>query len=245
MQSTILAPLAFHTQALISKEPSCPFPGYTCPKPSLARALEYADLFSIRTMILQSPERILEADSQPALELKLDAKPWRVYEIRSSNTSSYASVPRIPLELIPVKDWRERFWQWFIDYKADKPQLIVDLSGKIASQDYGVNVSQETACSPRVKVEFNKLTLETNCPNQFHILKFAYHDSWKSDGGESIFLTSPGFIGMKPQKEKTILTFGQHTSWALSSWISLLAWLGLFALAFRPRLLAHLRILAS
>ena len=80
-------------------------------------------------------------------------------------------------------------------------------------------------CKPTLEVGFSEIRLSTNCPEKAHLLKFAYHSSWKASSGAEIFNVSPGYMALIPGTEKVILRFGQSVLWRFSNYLS---WLGMF-----------------
>ncbi|MBI1861244.1 MAG: hypothetical protein HYR96_10040 [Deltaproteobacteria bacterium] len=233
MQSTLLAPMAFYQQALLSKDPSCPFSEYPCANLDISRGVELGRLLGVNTFILSSPDSIGEADHFKGLSLELDAKPWRVYHLVGN--SSYAEVIENEPSVISTSDWRKKFWDWFVSY-SPKSRVLVAGAASLPAQAFEPSSEH---CVPRVDVNFGTLVLKTNCPGKFHSLKFAFHDSWRASHGEQLWPVSPGFIGIIPQSAETTLTFGQSPSWTFASLVSLIALLVILSVWVLRRYSAH------
>jgi hypothetical protein len=144
----------------------------------------------------------------------------------------YFSLPDKPgLVDVPVKtpgfvneeDWDHLFYSWFDQYTGHERYLIqadeIDYSAK---KEIRNAVDTGSQCSAKVEVDFSGITLKTDCPERFHVLKFAYHSSWLADSDAKLYLVSPGFIGLIPGSEEVRLEFGQCIYWKLSYWISLI-----------------------
>ena len=223
MQSSVLAPLLFFHQSLISKSPSCPYEGYPCGTPDLGKALRLGRLLGVGTYLLNTGDLTNKAAQMPEMIKTLVAKPWTVYQ--DSHKTSFVEVPRIPVKLIASEGWRGRFSAWFESYSESDPFLVVEPAGVAGTDLRALVLPSSNAlmsdCATGVHVEFGRIRLETECPGKFHVLKFSYHGSWRADSGDQTWLTSPGFIGIVPSQKIVNLRFGQTASWHLATWISL------------------------
>jgi hypothetical protein len=225
MQATVLAPEAFYLQALISKTPSCPFPNYQCTGFNVDKLKNYLRMMGVSDLILMSSEVRTQADKSDFLKADGSFGLWHLY--RSSVQAPLAEVLQKPPEWLETTDFKRSFYEWFLDYNPETPYQI------IAPKESHAKIEQAVGgdCHPNLKVEFNQLTLETDCVGKYHILKFAFHSTWKASSEDELFLTSPGFIGLIPSQAKVVLTWGQHPLWTISnvlSWVTLLAFSGLW-----------------
>lgn len=225
MQATILAPAAFYLQALISHTPSCPFPEYTCSPPNVSRLSHYMPLMGISEIITISPEVTQQADNFQFLKKKGQFGIWHLYE--SLLPAKLADVLRQTPDFVEEKNFKMTFYEWFKNWSGNEKFQVVAAS---EFQEAILQASQGTqSCNPVVQVDFGRLKLETDCPGKFHILKFAYHSTWKTDSGDRLFLTSPGFIGLIPSNSTVELKWGGHWLWTLANSIS---WMTLAVLIF-------------
>jgi len=83
-------------------------------------------------------------------------------------------------------------------------------------------------CDTDVEVDFFGFDFKTSCPGIPHLVKFAYHDSWKTSTADSLSLISPGLIAFIPSEADIRFDFGRKLSWSLSAWISLTSIFALF-----------------
>ena len=105
--------------------------------------------------------------------------------------------------------------KWFNAYDGKQPFLASGVNEGFQRQ--AAIWSGAADCSPSVRVDFNRITLRTPCPGKAHYLKFAYHPTWRADTGDSLFLVSPGFLGIVPSRGEVELTFGHSAWWKLSA----------------------------
>ncbi len=233
MQATVLAPAAFYLQALISKTPSCPFPNYTCTSFDVSRVKNYLSLMGISDLILISPEVRSQADQSSFLTKQGQYGIWNLYH--SSIPSLLVDVLKIQPQWAEAPDFKATFYQWFLDYKPENPFLIIAPPEDRSRIQAAVATDE---CHPQVHVGFDRIELETDCVGKFHIVKFAFHSTWKVSSGDPLYLTSPGFIGLIPSTKKVTLTWGEHWLWTLSdaiSWLSLIGMLSLLGWRWRKK----------
>lgn len=230
MQATVLAPAAFYLQALISKTPSCPFPNYQCTSYSVPRVQGYLSLMGISDLILISDEVRSQANQASFLKNEGDFGLWHLYH--SDLPAQLVDVMKTSPVWVSEKDFKATFYTWFLNYQPQTPFQVV---AEQEDQTRILAAVSNQECHPQVKVDFNQIELETDCVGKFHILKFAFHSTWKVSSGDELFLTSPGFIGLIPSTSKVTLTWGHHWLWTLSNAISWLAFAALLAVFSRQR----------
>jgi len=224
MQSTILALPVYYFQSEISRTPSCPFPELKCSQPDLVKAHSHMNLLGVSDLILISDDVLGQARSADWLEERESFKPWIIFKNKDNPrlVDTLASAP----ELIDEPSYKIRFYEWFREFDGSQPFLLntrflsedakADLPAKLAASVGG-------SCHPAVAVDFRGLSLKTDCPGKLHMLKFAYHGTWRADTGDQLYLLSPGYIGIIPSKSEVRLNFGQSPLWRWSGRISLLS----------------------
>jgi hypothetical protein len=230
MQATVLAPAAFYLQAVISKTPSCPFPNYQCTGYDVRRMKNYSQLMGISDLILITQELRDQADQVDFLEKSEKFGGWYLY--------SFKEKPHLVEKVTKDVSWTSEekfkadFYDWFRNYKPDDPLIAVDrkMDKKLFEEKMAKSkeLTNKTDCDPQLKVEFDQMTLQTKCPGQLHVIKFAFHPTWKASSHDPLFLVSPGFIALFPSQEKITLKWGQHWIWDLAdllSWMTALSWL--------------------
>lgn len=231
MQATVLAPAAFYLQAVISKTPSCPFPNYQCTTYDNIRMNNYYQLMGVSDLILITPETRAQADSNPALMPAKAFGGWYVYSFKQK--PALVDVIKNPVQWTEEKKYKQEFYEWFQKYEPGQEFIFADrkddrlLFQKKFEAARADVANSDKVCEPRLSVEFDEMVLETNCPGQLHLVKFAFHPTFKASSGDRLFLASPGFIGLFPSQEKVVIRWGVHWLWdfaALLSWIAILSW---------------------
>ena len=161
---------------------------------------------------------------------------WRTKYKRSIHDLKKQKWLEEPLPQSP--DWKEIFYYWLRDFDPALPMIIADRG------DRDVNFEElrtgnfrpdspwtrEGVCTPSLKVEINRMVLNTPCPGRAHYLKFAFHSTFKADSGDPLYLVSPGFIAIVPSKSEVTLDFGQSRVWKIAGYLSIVVFMMLFAI---------------
>ncbi|MGZ5278764.1 MAG: hypothetical protein ACXWC9_02405, partial [Pseudobdellovibrionaceae bacterium] len=234
MQATVLAPAAFYLQALISKTPSCPFPNYQCTSYKVGRIQNYLSLMGISDLILINSEVRTEADQTSFLKKQGDFGMWHLYH--SEVPAPLVEVMKVQPQWVDQFDFKTTFYKWFLDYIPGRPFQIIAPSETRDKIQAAVLNEASKECHPKLTVDFKGMQLETDCVGKFHVIKFAFHSTWKVSTGDDLYLTSPGFIGLIPSAEKVTLTWGEHWLWTLSNAISWISLFGMCGLLLRSRM---------
>jgi hypothetical protein len=228
MQATIVAPEVFYIQALVSQSPSCPFPNYPCTSVDLEKALSRLRLFNVSQLILSTTSVLEKARAVPELKPHGQYGSWYLYDLvfkDSAASVGYVNFIDRPVRWISINDFKSEFYQWFTTDDFDREWLLADPQRADTEPTLDHSVFQvPPSCRPTVQAHFDEIQLHTECPGIFHVLKFAYHSSWRASNGEKIYLVSPGFMGLVPKGKDVTLSFGFSILWNLAS---LLSWLGL------------------
>jgi hypothetical protein len=218
MQSTLLAGAMFRLQCEVSTEGSCPFPEMRCVPVNVVNAVKHMRLLGVGAMLVTTKGVVTQAEAEPALTQTTVAGPWHLFTLKEQ--PEMAAVMTQAPQAVPKADWKKTFWTWFENYTETSPFEVVD-DGRLP--EGGITAAQTAAagsCHPRVFATYNRIVLETDCPGKAHVLKYAFHGSWRADTGEKPFLVSPGFLGVVPKGERVELRFGLDPAWSLASWAS-------------------------
>lgn len=240
MQSTILAPMVFHIQAMVSSTPSCPFPGQECPAPDLNAAIPKLNVMGVGSLILATDAVEEQAKKINSFQKKGNFGPWRLYDLLPQPVlvENFRETPEFIFHSIEDASYKASFLRWFKAYNGSQ-RFIVNLEGKDTEETGSPEFKNKWAttenCNPTVEVDYNHITLTTQCPGKAHLLKFAYHPSWKANTGDTIFLVSPGMMGLIPSQNKVELTFGQRGLWVFANVISICSFIGLIYYGIRRK----------
>lgn len=218
MQASASAPFIFYLQSEISKQRSCPFKQYACTDLDYRRARPRLKMFNVRDVIVRS------AGAKKAIRNTggfIPAYSIGDYEVWSLDQREWPYV--IPLTNEPVyighENWQEKAYQWFKREKALDVHLIFgpEASGADAQPFRLVSDSFENlkkvpidtrGCRIAETILNDEIRIETNWIGKPLLIKMSYHPAWQVEGADRIYLASPSFMLVYPNKEQVRLAFG-------------------------------------
>ena len=228
IESNLLSPASNYLQDKISSMPECHFQSYLCPENNINTLDAKLELMGVEHLILATQES--KEKMQKASYLIEDGNygPWTLYKTKSSPQliePIYGSASIIE----KTKDWRLKMNEWFNQYNGDHNWQLINIGSDVNNFKQAIESNTQKDCDTNVTVDFFGFDFETSCPDVPHIIKFAYHGSWKNSANDPIYLVSPGMIGIIPSQSKIRFNFGQTISWKIAAYVSILTFLlGLF-----------------
>jgi len=234
MQSSLSSPFVFYIQSEISKESSRPFPQYSYSDVDLANGIEHLKLFNVGDFIVTSPEIRKAIRDFPEFRLQEIIPPYCIYEL-TTNANRYV----VPLEFEPVlcgaEGWKKASFEWFRSYREHKgihlvfdPGETTDLSrfrAEVPSFPLPAPVNpsgEEVPSLPRIpigrsclvteEIRDEEIIIRTSDPGVPLLIKVSYHPNWKVEGADRIYLASPSFMLIYPDRPDVRLFFGK-TAW--------------------------------
>ncbi|HEY4485938.1 MAG TPA: tetratricopeptide repeat protein, partial [Nitrospiria bacterium] len=220
MQSSISTPFIFYIQSEISKQISCPLPDYGCAVLNLKNGIEHLKLFNVREFIVRSPEVKREIAKFPEFKFVDTFGPLDLYEL-TSNENRYVSPLNVEPVLYETHDWKTASYQWFkklevIDIPLVFTEAAVPADGtrfKTIVRDEDVNrlprIPIAGSCRVEEKVEEETIRFKTSCLNRPHLIKISYHPNWKVEGAARVYLASPSFMLVYPDRGEVTLRFSR------------------------------------
>ncbi len=215
MQSTVSSPFIFYIQSEISKEQSCPFFNqYPCTSFNLERGTEHLKMFNVNQYITVSDQAKTAANKSKQMKLTKNIEPYSIYEI-TTNENSYVVVPDYWPVRMQMKDWKRISYEWFkngdlnvsIIFTNDNLPNITNVN----SWDHNIKLPIKENCSVKENVKNEEISFTTNCVGKPHIIRVSYYPNWKVDGAKKIYLVSPSFMLVFPEKENVSIWYGSTT----------------------------------
>lgn len=227
MQSTPSSPFVFFTQSEISRIASCPFPNRRCSRFNLTLGTEHLKVFNVKHFVSISDEVKGALRNHTSYKLVFEKQPYEVYELLTNETG-YVVIPKYKPVFFPRTKWQNRSFDLF---ENDSDVTIVfdaDVKVEPAISRESINRS----CNIKTEVREEEILFTTNCVGVPHLIKVSYFPRWKSENGEKIYLVSPSFMLIYPEKEQVRLYFGR--TWVENSTLMLSALGWVILIAYRP-----------
>jgi len=201
MNSSATAPFVFYLQALISKEPSCPFWfRWPCESYNPQRALPRLKLFNVSRIITVTPLKKI-----PGYQLEKTFGLWHLYQVQE-NENKYVSIPKYEPVIINDKNWKTTAYQWFknddlldvpLIFEKNAPSVNLAAIKKIPLSPQG-HIKEE-------KINSEGITFKTTALHQPHLIKISYSPNFGVEGAEKIYLASPSFMLVYPNQEEVTI----------------------------------------
>ncbi len=248
MQSSLSSPFVFYLQSEISHEISCPLPDYGCSTLNLQAAIRHLQMFNVRDVIVVSDEVKAEIAKRPEFVLKHRSGPYDVYELLS-NENRYVT----PLDYEPIAyrspNWKPVAYRWFKNTEVNDRHLVFvdqnrteDLKRFKVISDGGdlaslPRIPVEGPCHVEENVRDQQIAIRTDCLGKPVLVKVSYHPNWTVEGAETIYLASPSFMLIYPERREVTLRFakkGGDYAGAAATMIGLM-WVGVALSPVRHR----------
>ncbi|MGR3179111.1 MAG: 6-pyruvoyl-tetrahydropterin synthase-related protein [Candidatus Anammoxibacter sp.] len=240
MQSSITAPFSFYIQSEISKERSCPFPDYNCTQLDLENAIQHLEMFNVKDFIVRSDEVKKAIKEYPEFLLKKTIPPYEIYEL-TTNENRYV----VPLQYKPVllvtNNWKMASYKWFKDHEQNDVHLVFrkesDHIDDLDLDRFKMITRAQLHSLPRIptdtagfieeEIKDDEILIRTDMINKPVMIKISYHPNWKVEGADKIYLVSPSFMLIYPNREHVRLYYGKRFPDHLGKFLTLAVIAGL------------------
>jgi TolA-binding protein len=218
LQASLSSPFVFFIQSEVSKVPSCPFPQYSYTHLDLKHALDDLELFNVGDFIVKSKEAKEAVKTTEGYRFKKAFGDYEIYTIEA-HPNRYVVPLRFKPVLADAGDYKELSYRWFLDRQVrDIP--IVFAPPQEFRPDRFAGTFSDFRNMPREKTEGNdcivnqyidddEIRIFTDCIGKPLLVKFSYHPNWKVQGADRIYLVSPSFMLIYPDKSEVRLHYGR------------------------------------
>ncbi len=224
IESNLLSPAAHYLQDKISTIQECPLSFYLCPENNINTLDAKLELMGVGHLILATQESKEKIQKASYLIEDGNYGPWTLYKTKNPPQliePLYGSASIIK----KTSGWRHKMNEWFDQYNGNHQWQLINVGTDVNNFKQAIESNTQKDCDTNVAVDFFGFDFETNCLHVPHIVKFAYHGSWKNSANDPIYLVSPGMIGIIPSQNKIRFDFGQNLSWKIAAYISILTFL--------------------
>jgi hypothetical protein len=223
MQSSISSPFVFYIQSEISHKSSRPFPQYKYSNVNLAGGIEHLKLFNVKDFIAVSSEIKEKIKEFPQFKPAKTIPPYSIYEL-TTNENRYVTPLKYEPILCKTQNWKKTFFRWFRNYgKYEGVHLVFDSNSSTDRSRFKSAIDSSLFQSlPRIpvnkpcdvseEIKDEEIIIRTSVPGVPLLIKISYHPNWKVEGADMVYLASPSFMLIFPNREEVRLYFGK-TFW--------------------------------
>jgi len=225
LQASPTAPFVFYLQAELSKEQSCPFSHVACTRVDVPHGLRHMKLFNARDIIAVSDELKRALHQHDDVTSIATIPPYEVFRF-TGDAAAFRYVEPLSFEpvLMDTLRWKDLSYQWFrlidqIDVhvvfpvNVDARELIRFRS--ILPEDLTAlphhPLALPTAGPVTSRLSHETIEFETPYVGHPHLIKVSYHPNWHVEGASTIYLVSPSFMLVYPERTHVRLWYGPRT----------------------------------
>jgi hypothetical protein len=225
-QGGVNNPSIYSMECEYSKTCPCPLFLLTdgCLPYNLENAKKHLKLFNVKYLIATTQEFKQTLRKDPEFELVYGPDVFDVYELTNHN-GNYVVLPEYEPVLIKTKNWRKLSYEWFKE--IDKVDVPVVFSEKISDderryfkyiiEDFDgdfskipkVNLTEKENCYVEEEVKNEEVNIQTTCINKPLWIKISYFPNWKVEGAKKVYMASPTFMLIFPEKKEVKLYYGR------------------------------------
>ncbi len=213
MQSSISAPFVFYIQSEISEQRSCPFwRTWECTSFNLSAGIEHLKLFNVREIIAVSERAKRALRERSDVKLKGEVGRYEIYEIENVS-GNYVEVLSYEPILVETGNWKRLSYNWF--KSLSKVHLAFTRKAsqddakyfRLIMKENEINLSNlpkievGSNCTVKEIVRNEEIVVFTNCIRKPHLIKISYFPNWRVEGARKIYLVSPSFMLVFPERK--------------------------------------------
>jgi len=218
--SSITTPFHFVTVSGVAESPSNPVGGLSYINGDFDRGVRYMKELGVDYFISYTDSITDKAIMSDELENLFQSPPFTVFKIYSDkvqvvdaevvNFSQPELVERISNSIFKQEKTDSFFSLAMKEFKLDNKKRIIEGIDAEESQVQNRLPNKKSEIN-NLRISNNKITFETEHPNELHIVKVSYFPNWKIENGSGPYRLSPSFMGVIPYSNEVSMTF-ENTS---------------------------------
>jgi tetratricopeptide (TPR) repeat protein len=205
-------------ESLVSHKTSQPFPQYNYTAMDYNRARSYLELFNVRDLIVKSKQAKNAIRQASGYAMKKSIGQYELWEL-TTNRNRYVEPLRFePVLYTGTAPWKQVAHQWFVHDELLETHLVFKLADQPDKTPFGLITDNPDSlpkkpidtseCRVQEEIKNSEILLQTNCIGRPHLIKVSYHPDWHVEGAGKIYLASPSFMLIYPEKSNVRLYYG-------------------------------------
>ena len=214
---------------------------------NITNATRHLELFNVKHFIARWAVTQQALRGDPRWKFIRREREWELYELMSHD-GRYVFIPPAQPAVVETKHWKECSLEWLYEPKAiDQPfmfcqpgqapplstsgprltetqfrQYLSSLRGpdgvaRIGQAVRGGHIRDEVVTDDRI-------AFTTDAVGSPHIIKCSYYPNWKVRGARQVFMVSPTFMLVFPEREQVELYYGVTWSDLVGQGLTALGW---------------------
>tara|TARA_B100000427_G_scaffold309498_1_gene298562 strand:- start:462 stop:1268 length:807 start_codon:yes stop_codon:yes gene_type:complete len=214
--SSITTPFHFVTVSGLAESPSNPVGGLSYINGDFDRGVRYMKELGVDYFISYTDSIKDKAIMSDELENLFESSPFTVFKLYSDKVEVVAAElvnftqpdldERISNSIFKQNNSESFFSLAMKEFKLENKTRIIEGIGAEEFQNLN-NISNSKSEIRNIRISNNKITFQTEHPNELHIIKVSYFPNWKIENGSGPYRLSPSFMGVIPHSNEVTITF--------------------------------------
>ncbi|MEM7814322.1 MAG: 6-pyruvoyl-tetrahydropterin synthase-related protein [Candidatus Aenigmatarchaeota archaeon] len=214
MQSSISSPFIFYFQTEISETAPCPYPQWSpCTSYNSTKAAKHLAMFNVEYIIARTDSVKNDLRNNELYTHVATFEPYEIYKL-NINPNKYVTVPKYQPVVFERKNWKVVAYEWFKrEELLDVPLVFTDDKSEFSLSSNSLleipKVPLNNSCNIREEIDIEEIKFSTDCVGKPHIISISYYPNWKVEGARKVYLVSPSFMLVIPNKKDVRLYYGE------------------------------------
>tara|TARA_B100000900_G_scaffold360378_1_gene332435 strand:+ start:1099 stop:3285 length:2187 start_codon:yes stop_codon:yes gene_type:complete len=214
--SSITTPFHFVTVSGLAESPSNPVGGLSYINGDFDRGVEYMKELGVDYFISYTESITDKAVMSNELEYVFHSSPFTVFKLYSDKVQVVNTevtdftqpelFDRISNSIFKQEKTESFFNLAMKEFKLDNKTRIVE---GIGSDELKIlnKITFKGSDINNISISNNRISFQTEHPNELHIIKVSYFPNWKIENGSGPYRISPSFMGVIPYSNNVNITF--------------------------------------
>jgi hypothetical protein len=216
---------------------------------NFTNATRHLELFNVKHFIARSEATRTALQADPRWRLLKREEEWELHELMSHD-GHYVFIPPFQPVGVETKHWKECALEWLYTLAViDQPFVFIppgtDPAGfpagdRLTEAAFRKRLAGVRAGEPNVtaspgaavaggriwdeEVSDGRIAFKTDAVGAPHIIKCTYFPNWEVRGAKEVFMVSPAFMLVFPEREQVELTYGSTWSDLLGRGLTGVGW---------------------
>lgn len=232
-QSSFNGPFIYFAHCEYSNGCSCVFGPETggCTGFDMEAATSHLKLFNVKYLFVSSQKLKDALAERQDYRLLYGPAEFEIWEFLG-NDGKYVELANYEPIQVKSENWRNISYMWFREYRYNDLPLVWEKEDDLRfsyvyDEVYDIyslpNEKIENDCAISETISRKEIVINTTCIGKPLIIKVSYFPNWKVDGAKKIYMVSPAFMLVYPEKEIVRLHYGMTLSDALGLLATLIA----------------------
>jgi hypothetical protein len=237
-ESSLTTPFHFLNASEVSERPSNPVRGLDYRGFNMDRGIAHLAVYDVTYYVSFTEKGASEARLAGLVEIGV-ASPWTIFALPDSDLVDVATMRPAVWDgggdfLDPSLEWYDdvdHLDNWLVETGPEEWLRVESVEGRLTS----VSPYAGTGVVTDIVQEDDRISFTTTAVGVPHLVKESYFPNWKVEGAEGPYRAAPSLMVVVPTEEHVVLEFRNTSAENVGMALTLIAFTGLAAYAYRRR----------